>query len=90
MDRKEKRFETEEQARTRFQVELEFVQCLANPNYLNYVSSIKLKNIGSSSSVSKGCRELSGWHTSLRCVENSVCGVEPCHGHSSLMESLKV
>ncbi|XP_059154802.1 mediator of RNA polymerase II transcription subunit 31-like [Physella acuta] len=35
MDRKEKRFgETEEQQRTRFQIELEFVQCLANPNYL--------------------------------------------------------
>uniref|UniRef100_A0A672JRL7 Mediator of RNA polymerase II transcription subunit 31 n=1 Tax=Sinocyclocheilus grahami TaxID=75366 RepID=A0A672JRL7_SINGR len=27
--------ETEEQARHRFQLELEFVQCLANPNYLN-------------------------------------------------------
>ncbi|XP_060792398.1 multidrug and toxin extrusion protein 1-like isoform X1 [Neoarius graeffei] len=27
--------ETEEQARNRFQSELEFVQCLANPNYLN-------------------------------------------------------
>lgn len=27
--------ETEEQIRLRFQVELEFVQCLANPNYLN-------------------------------------------------------
>ena len=27
--------ETEEQTRLRFQVELEFVQCLANPNYLN-------------------------------------------------------
>lgn len=25
----------EEQARNRFQSELEFVQCLANPNYLN-------------------------------------------------------
>lgn len=27
--------ETDEQQRIRFQVELEFVQCLANPNYLN-------------------------------------------------------
>ena len=27
--------ETEERARLRFQVELEFVQCLANPHYLN-------------------------------------------------------
>lgn len=27
--------ESEEQQRTRFQVELEFVQCLANPNYLH-------------------------------------------------------
>ena len=27
--------ETEEQQKTRFQTELEFVQCLANPNYLN-------------------------------------------------------
>lgn len=27
--------ETEEQAKLRFQVELEFVQCLANPNYLH-------------------------------------------------------
>lgn len=27
--------ESDEQARLRFQVELEFVQCLANPNYLN-------------------------------------------------------
>jgi hypothetical protein len=25
----------EEQQKVRFQVELEFVQCLANPNYLN-------------------------------------------------------
>ncbi|CAG5122620.1 unnamed protein product [Candidula unifasciata] len=43
MDRKEKRagfgsIETEEQQRTRFQVELEFVQCLANPNYLNFLA----------------------------------------------------
>lgn len=30
--------ESEEQARTRFQVELEFVQCLANPNYLNFLA----------------------------------------------------
>ncbi|TMS14144.1 Flavin-containing monooxygenase FMO GS-OX-like 8 [Larimichthys crocea] len=29
--------ETEEQARNRFQSELEFVQCLANPNYLNCI-----------------------------------------------------
>jgi hypothetical protein len=27
--------ESEESARTRFQVELEFVQCLGNPHYLN-------------------------------------------------------
>lgn len=27
--------ESEDQTRLRFQVELEFVQCLANPNYLN-------------------------------------------------------
>ncbi|XP_059169811.1 mediator of RNA polymerase II transcription subunit 31-like [Physella acuta] len=39
MDRKEKRFgETEEQQRTRFQIELEFVQCLAKPNYLNFLA----------------------------------------------------
>lgn len=30
--------ETEEQQRLRFQVELEFVQCLANPNYLNFLA----------------------------------------------------
>ncbi|KAF5896406.1 Multidrug and toxin extrusion protein 1, partial [Clarias magur] len=30
--------ETEEQARSRFQSELEFVQCLANPNYLNFLA----------------------------------------------------
>ncbi|MED6290994.1 Mediator of RNA polymerase II transcription subunit 31 [Characodon lateralis] len=30
--------ETEEQARNRFQSELEFVQCLANPNYLNFLA----------------------------------------------------
>ncbi|KAF0766257.1 mediator of RNA polymerase II transcription subunit 31 [Aphis craccivora] len=30
--------ETEEQTRLRFQVELEFVQCLANPNYLNFLA----------------------------------------------------
>jgi len=30
--------ETEDQARLRFQVELEFVQCLANPNYLNFLA----------------------------------------------------
>ncbi|KAK7483427.1 hypothetical protein BaRGS_00025367 [Batillaria attramentaria] len=30
--------ETEEQQRVRFQVELEFVQCLANPNYLNFLA----------------------------------------------------
>uniref|UniRef100_A0A3Q1GSC4 Mediator of RNA polymerase II transcription subunit 31 n=1 Tax=Acanthochromis polyacanthus TaxID=80966 RepID=A0A3Q1GSC4_9TELE len=28
----------EEQARNRFQSELEFVQCLANPNYLNFLA----------------------------------------------------
>lgn len=27
--------ETDDQQRLRFQIELEFVQCLANPNYLN-------------------------------------------------------
>lgn len=27
--------ESEEQQRLRWQIELEFVQCLANPNYLN-------------------------------------------------------
>ncbi|XP_063708565.1 mediator of RNA polymerase II transcription subunit 31 isoform X2 [Culicoides brevitarsis] len=30
--------ETEEQAKLRFQVELEFVQCLANPNYLHFLA----------------------------------------------------
>ncbi|XP_064619972.1 mediator of RNA polymerase II transcription subunit 31-like [Lineus longissimus] len=30
--------ETEDQQKLRFQVELEFVQCLANPNYLNFLS----------------------------------------------------
>ncbi|XP_005110014.1 mediator of RNA polymerase II transcription subunit 31 [Aplysia californica] len=30
--------ETEEQQKTRFQTELEFVQCLANPNYLNFLA----------------------------------------------------
>ncbi|XP_045172715.1 mediator of RNA polymerase II transcription subunit 31-A-like [Mercenaria mercenaria] len=30
--------ETEEQAKLRFQTELEFVQCLANPNYLNFLA----------------------------------------------------
>ncbi|KAK7869710.1 hypothetical protein R5R35_011779 [Gryllus longicercus] len=30
--------ETEDQQRLRFQVELEFVQCLANPNYLNFLA----------------------------------------------------
>jgi len=30
--------ETEEQQKIRFQVELEFVQCLANPNYLNFLA----------------------------------------------------
>lgn len=39
--------ETEEQARQRFQTELEFVQCLANPNYLNceyfFLKIIKFK-----------------------------------------------
>ncbi|KAJ9585039.1 hypothetical protein L9F63_020613 [Diploptera punctata] len=29
--------ETEDQQKLRFQVELEFVQCLANPNYLNFL-----------------------------------------------------
>lgn len=27
--------ETEDQQKLRFQIELEFVQCLGNPNYLN-------------------------------------------------------
>ena len=30
--------ETEEQQKVRFQIELEFVQCLANPNYLNFLA----------------------------------------------------
>ncbi|XP_052800714.1 mediator of RNA polymerase II transcription subunit 31-A-like [Mya arenaria] len=30
--------ETEEQSKVRFQTELEFVQCLANPNYLNFLA----------------------------------------------------
>ena len=30
--------ETEEQSKLRFQVELEFVQCLANPNYLHFLA----------------------------------------------------
>ncbi|KAE8622710.1 hypothetical protein XENTR_v10005343 [Xenopus tropicalis] len=30
--------ETDEQQRIRFQLELEFVQCLANPNYLNFLA----------------------------------------------------
>uniref|UniRef100_A0A8D8YB25 Mediator of RNA polymerase II transcription subunit 31 n=1 Tax=Cacopsylla melanoneura TaxID=428564 RepID=A0A8D8YB25_9HEMI len=30
--------ETEDQMRLRFQIELEFVQCLANPNYLNFLA----------------------------------------------------
>lgn len=30
--------ETDDQQRIRFQVELEFVQCLANPNYLNFLA----------------------------------------------------
>lgn len=30
--------ETEDQVRMRFQVELEFVQCLANPNYLHFLA----------------------------------------------------
>ncbi|XP_015781475.1 mediator of RNA polymerase II transcription subunit 31 [Tetranychus urticae] len=32
------RGETEEQQKMRFQVELEFVQCFANPNYLNFLA----------------------------------------------------
>src|SRR4029434_3022451 len=31
-------YSTDEQARNRFQSELEFVQCLANPNYLNFLA----------------------------------------------------
>lgn len=34
--------ETDDQQRLRFQVELEFVQCLANPNYLNCKYTIYL------------------------------------------------
>jgi len=30
--------ETEDQQKIRFQIELEFVQCLANPNYLNFLA----------------------------------------------------
>ncbi|XP_065201448.1 mediator of RNA polymerase II transcription subunit 31 isoform X2 [Planococcus citri] len=30
--------ETEDQARVRFQIELEFVQCLGNPHYLNFLA----------------------------------------------------
>jgi len=30
--------ESEEQQKIRFQIELEFVQCLANPNYLNFLA----------------------------------------------------
>ena len=30
----------EEKERLRFQIELEFVQCLANPNYLNFLQII--------------------------------------------------
>ncbi|GAB6030210.1 Mediator of RNA polymerase II transcription subunit 31 [Chamberlinius hualienensis] len=30
--------ETEDQQRLRFQIELEFIQCLANPNYLNFLA----------------------------------------------------
>jgi mediator of RNA polymerase II transcription subunit 31 len=30
--------ETEDQQKLRFQIELEFVQCLANPNYLNFLA----------------------------------------------------
>ncbi|KAK8779674.1 mediator complex subunit 31 [Amblyomma americanum] len=30
--------ETDEQQKLRFQIELEFVQCLANPNYLNFLA----------------------------------------------------
>ncbi|KAF4522300.1 hypothetical protein B566_EDAN011008 [Ephemera danica] len=30
--------ETDDQQRIRFQTELEFVQCLANPNYLNFLA----------------------------------------------------
>lgn len=36
--------ESEEQQRLRFQVELEFVQCLANPNYLHCKCYIRKKN----------------------------------------------
>lgn len=32
------RGESDDQLRLRFQVELEFVQCLANPNYLNFLA----------------------------------------------------
>lgn len=30
--------ETEDQQKLRFQIELEFIQCLANPNYLNFLA----------------------------------------------------
>ncbi|CAG7828928.1 unnamed protein product [Allacma fusca] len=32
------RAETEDHIKLRFQIELEFVQCLANPNYLNFLA----------------------------------------------------
>lgn len=35
---RENRSESEDQQRVRFQVELEFVQCLANPNYINFLA----------------------------------------------------
>lgn len=44
-----------EEARTRFQVELEFVQCLANPHYLNCKYASWVWSLDSAvSSVTKG------------------------------------
>lgn len=37
--------ETDEQARMRFQVELEFIQCLANPNYLHCKHTRKMDGV---------------------------------------------
>ena len=42
-----------EEAKIRFQVELEFVQCLANPHYLNckYASSVRSLDYAVSSEI---------------------------------------
>lgn len=37
--------ESDDQQRLRFQVELEFVQCLANPNYLHCKFKIKINQL---------------------------------------------